>query len=206
MKIIQLKSRYEQENKYKGYERTYGFSDEEGTIRWSCDVYGECIKAPTVYTSASDGNQDFKMVAKRKFLNTTYFLEDKQGSRFAMITRKGIGFRWKILGENNQEIARIIDPACKKEAFFRALFTAQPDSYAVVLDQDLIAIIKNEKLSKKIRQKPKNIIGKFLDKVIEPYGLTLRLEPKYLLTFDTRILLTAMTLLQVHDITGVNRQ
>ena len=123
-----------------------------------------------------------------------------------MITRKGIGFRWKILGENNQEIARIIDPASRKEAFFRELFTAQPDSYAVVLDEDLIAIIKNEKLSKKIRQKPKNIIGKLLEKVIEPSGLTLRLKPKYLSTFDTRILLTGMTLLQVHDITGVNRQ
>ena len=74
MKIIQLKSRYEHENKNKGYERTYGFSDEEGALRWSCDVYGECIKAPTVYTATSDGNQDFKMAAKGKFLNATYFL------------------------------------------------------------------------------------------------------------------------------------
>lgn len=125
MEIIQLKSKYEYKN--KGYERTYEFYDEEEKIRWSCDVYGECIKAPTVYTCATDGNKDFKMAAKGKFLNATYFLEDELSSRFATITRKGIGFRWKILGENNQEIARIIDPASKKEALFRELFTAQPN-------------------------------------------------------------------------------
>ncbi len=206
MEIIQLKSKYERNNKNKGYERTYDFYDEEGKIRWSCDVYGECIKAPTIYTCAADINKDFKMKAKGKFLNATYFLEDELGSRFATITRKGIGFRWKILGENNQEIARIIDPASRKEAFFRELFSALPDSYALVSDEDLIAIIKNEKLSKKIQQKPRNIIGKFLEKVFEPNGLTLRLEPNHLSTFDTRILLAGMTLLQVHDITGVNRQ
>ncbi len=184
----------------------YFFYDEEGEIRWSCDVYGECIKAPTIYRCATDGNKDFKMAAKGKFLNATYFLEDELGSRFATITRKGIGFRWKILGENNQEIARIIDSASRKEAFFRELFSALPDSYVVALDEDLIAIIKNEKLSEKIQQKPRNIIGKLFEKVFEPNGLTLRLETNHLSTFDSRILLAGMTLLQVHDITGVNRQ
>ena len=43
-------------------------------------------------------------------------------------------------------------------------------------------------------------------KVFEPNGLTIRLEPNHLSIFDTRILLAGMTLLQVHDITGVNRQ
>ena len=145
------------------------------------------------------------MVAKGKILNATYFLEDKQGARFATITRKGIGSRWKMLGENNQEIVRIIDPASRKEAFFRDLFSALPDGYAVVLNENLIATIKNEKLSEKIQQKPKNIIGKIFEKIIDPSGLTLRLEHNYLSSFDIRILLAAMTLLQVHDITGVNR-
>ena len=206
MDIIQLKSKYERIDKNKGYERTYEFNGENGKIRWSCDVYGECIKAPTVYKCATDEDNDFKMSAKGKFLNTTYFLEDEMESRFATITRKGIGFRWKILGKNNQEIARIIDPASKKEAFLRELFTAQPDSYAVVLKEDLIATIKNEKLCQKINQKPKNIIGKFFDKINHPTGLTCRLEPNQFSRLDTRILLAGMTLLQVHDITGVNRQ
>ena len=38
MNIIQLKSSYEREHKQKGYERTYYFSDEDGVLRWSCDV------------------------------------------------------------------------------------------------------------------------------------------------------------------------
>lgn len=206
MENIQITSKYEYQNKNKGYERTYFFYDEEGKLRWSCDVYGECIKAPTIYKCATEKNKNFKMAAKRKLLNFTYFLEDEQGSRFAAITRKGTGFRWKILGENNQEIARIIDPANRAEAFSRELFTAQPDSYAVVLDKNLIATIQNEKLSKKIPQTPRNIIGKFFEKIIAPVGLTLRLELNHLATFDTRILIAGMTLLQVHDITGVNRQ
>ncbi len=206
MKTIQIKSRFEHTDKNKGYERTYYFYDEEGALHWSCDVYGECIKAPTVYTSTSDGSQGFKMVAKGKLLNATYYLEDKQGSKFATITRKGIGFRWKILGENDQEIARVIDPASRKEAFFRDLFSALPDGYAVVLGDELIATIKDEKLSDKIQQKPRNIFGKLIEKVFEPKGLTLRLELDHLSNFDTRTLLASMTLLQVHDITGVNRQ
>ena len=206
MKIIQLKSKYEPVNKQKGYERTYAFFDETGDHCWACDVYGECIKSPTVYNPATDGSQEFRMVAKGKILNATYFLEDKQGSIFSTITRKGIGFRWKILGKNNQEIARIIDPASRKEAFFRDLFSALPEGYAVVFVEDLIATIKKERLSKNIQPKQRNILGRFLEKIIEPTGLTLRLAQNYSSSFDIRILLAGMTLLQVHDITGVNRQ
>jgi hypothetical protein len=206
MKIIQQKSRYEPVNKLKGYERTYDFFDETGGLCWTCDVYGECIKSPTVYNSTTDGNQEFKMVAKGKILNAIYFLEDKQGAIFSSITRKGIGFRWKILGENNQEMARIIDPASRKEAFFRDILNALPEGYAVVLDEDLIATIKKERLSKRIKPKHRNILGRFFEKIIEPSGLTLRLEQYYSSSFDIRILLAGMTLLQVHDITGVNRQ
>ena len=128
------------------------------------------------------------------------------GQGLLPLPEKALVFRWKILGNNDQEIARIIDPSSMKEAFFRTLFTALPDSYALVSGENLIAVIKKEKLSKKIPQKPRNFVGKFLEKVFEPSGLTLRLEPDYLSTFDTRILLAGMTLLEVHDITGVNRQ
>ena len=145
------------------------------------------------------------MRAKGKILNATYFLEDCRGERFATITRKGIGFRWKILGKNDQEMARIIDPASRKEAFFRALLSTTPDSYAVVRNQDCVAVIKNEKLTEKNRRKPGNFIGRLLDKAIGQTGLTLRLEPEYVAHFDTRVLVAGMTLLRVHDIVGVNR-
>ena len=50
------------------------------------------------------------------------------------------------------------------------------------------------------------MLGRFFEKIIEPNGLTLRLAQNYSSSFDIRILLAGMTLLQVHDITGVNRQ
>ena len=92
MEILQLTDKFEYKGKNKGYERTYFFHDQEGKMQWSCDVYGQCIKAPTLYTCTDDGNRNFRMAAKGKFLNATYFLEDESGARFAAITRKGIGF------------------------------------------------------------------------------------------------------------------
>ncbi len=202
---IQLKSKYEHLDKKKGYERTYEFYVETGQLYASCDVYGQCIGAATIYRSADSENDSFSMKAKGKFLNFTYYLEDKHGVRFATITRKGIGFRWKILDNKKREIARIIDPASNTEAFFKTLFTALPDSYAILHDKNLIATIQNEKLSKNIPVKPRNLLGKILEKVFIPRGLTLRLENDCQLTLDSRILLAGMTLLHVHDIIGVHR-
>ncbi len=206
MEAIQLTSRYDYKGKQKRYERTYAFYDDAGQLYTTCDVYGACISAPTAYSSTNHQNMNFAMVAKGKLMNATYFLENPGGTRFAAITRKGVGFRWKILGQNEQEIARIIDPASRKEAFFRTLLSAQPNSYAVMSNEDLIAVIKKEDLHEGIRIKPKNVIGKFLDKVIPQRGLTIRFESRHTATVDHRALVAGMTLLDVHDIKGVNRQ
>ncbi|MGB5424981.1 MAG: hypothetical protein WBN03_22630 [Desulfobacterales bacterium] len=206
MDTIQLKSGSDFEGKNKGYESTYKFYDENGDLIFSCDIYGECIKLSTVLTSPRGGDHGFVMKAKGKFLNFTYFLEDDIGARFATITRKGIGFRWKILGEKDHEIARIIDPTSRKEAFFRELLSTSPGSYAGIVNNDLVAIIQNRQLSEKIRKKSKSFIGRLIDKAIGQPGLTLQIEPKYIANFDTRILVAGMTLLRVHDIMGVNRQ
>ena len=205
MKVIQLKGKYEYQDKPKRYERTYYFYDEEGKVNWSCEVYGQCISAATVYTGASQARENFVMTARGKLLNATYYLENESGQRFATITRKGVGFRWKILGKSNREIARIIDPASKKEAFFRALFSALPDGYAIVSGDLLIATISREKLSDNIDPQPKNIVGKLLHKAMPPRGLTLRFEKNQESALDIRMVLAGLTLLQVQDITGVNR-
>jgi hypothetical protein len=86
------------------------------------------------------------------------------------------------------------------------LLSATPNSYAVVANDDLVAVIRNDQLSENIRQKPKNFVARLLDRAIGQVGLTLRLEPGYVSRFDTRILVAGMTLLRVHDIIGVNRQ
>ncbi len=206
MKVIHLKGKYDRTQKKRGYERTYEFYDEGGNLCWSGDVYGECLKAPTVYHSSDGARQNFRMTAKGKLLNATYYLDDAQGTRFATLTRKGVGFRWKVLGEHNQDMGRFIDPASRKEAFLRELFSALPDGYALISGNDLIATVQNEALAPQIRLPRRNIIGTMLEKVFKPHGLTLRLEPPYWSTWDPRILIAGMTLLQVHDITGVRRQ
>jgi len=205
MKIIQLKGDYEYQGKGKGYERTYTFYTDDGNPVTRCDVYGQCISAPTEFGLDENGLFRFIMRAKGKFLNATYFLEDEYGNRFGSITRKGIGFRWKMLDEDSREVARIIDPANWKEAVFRDLLAAQPDSYAVASDQQLIASIAKEQLLESIARKPKNVIGKVFEKILPERGLTMRIQPGQESNIDNRILIAGMTLLQVHDIAGANR-
>ena len=72
--------------------------------------------------------------------------------------------------------------------------------------EDLIALIQNEKLPAALQPRPGNIIGKMLGKVLKSTGLTLRLAPPHVSAGDPRILVAGLTLLQVHDITGVRRQ
>lgn len=50
-----------------------------------------------------------------------------------------------------------------------------------------------------------NIVGKLLHKAMPPRGLTLRFEKDQSAVLDIRMVLAGLTLLQVHDITGVNR-
>ena len=69
----------------------------------------------------------------------------------------------------------------------------------------LVAVIAKEKLSDNIRPEPKNVIGKLLQKVMPSVGLTLRFESGQASKVDSKIIMAGMTLLQVHDITGVNR-
>ena len=206
MKVIQLKTRSDFKGKDKGYEGTYSFHDESGALYLRCDIYGACLKAPTRYVSDSDGAQNFVMRAKGKFMNATYYLEDSAGERFATLTRKGMGFRWKVLDNNKQEVARIVDTAAKGEAFLSALFAALPDSYAVISNQELLATISDESLSEANRKKPGNALGRVLDRVFGQSGLTARIEPEAGDKVDTRILVAGITLLRVHDILGVNRQ
>lgn len=45
-----------------------------------------------------------------------------------------------------------------------------------------------------------------MDMVIPQRGLTMRFEPQHTATVDHRALVAGMTLLEVNDIKGVNRQ
>ncbi len=202
--MIQMLSRYDYKDKGKRYERTYYFHDADGERHWACDIYGQCISAPTEYLHANDAERNFRMVAKGKLLNFTYFVEDHLGNRLGTLTRKGVGFRWKILSANDQEIARIVDPASNKEKVLNTLFAALPDGYAVVAGEQLLADIQSQELTPANRTKPKSLVGRLLDKVtFLNKGLTLNVAPAAKGKVDMRLLLAGMTLIQVHDITGV---
>ena len=202
MRFIQQTSRYDHKDKAKHYQRTYEYVDSNGAVQWNCDVFGSCISAPTVFEPRADGRDRFTMTAKGKFMNATYFLDDDGGQRFATITRKGIGFRWKILDSSDNEISRVVDPASWKEAMVRDVFGGLPDGFAVIQQDSLVARIAKEDLVEDAKTKPKNKLGKFLDKVFTSRAMTLRIEEEQSPVLDLRALVAVMTLLQVHDITG----
>ena len=202
MKFIQQTSIYDHKDKARHYQRTYEYRDEQGDIQWNCDVFGSCISAPTVFAPQAEGCKAFTMTAKGKFMNATYFLDDAGGSRFATITRKGVGFRWKVLDPGNTELIRAVDPASWKEAMVRDVLGGLPDSFAVIENDRFVARIAKEDLVEAAKTKPRNKLGRFLDKVFASRAMTLRVEDGQQLSVDARILVAVMTLLQVHDITG----
>ncbi len=202
MQFIQQTSRYDHKDKARHYQRTYEYRDENGDVQWNCDVFGSCISAPTVFAPQSEDREAFTMRAKGKFMNATYYLEDAGGDRFATITRKGVGFRWKVLAPDDTELVRAVDPASWKEAVVRDVLGGLPNSFAVIESKQFVARIAKEDLVEAAKTKPRNKLGRFLDKVFASRAMTLRVEDGQQLSVDTRILVAVMTLLQVHDITG----
>lgn len=69
----------------------------------------------------------------------------------------------------------------------------------------LSQLSSKEALADETREKPKNALGKFIDKAFGQSGWTLRIESNYTSKFDTRVLVAGLTLLHVRDIVGVNR-
>ncbi len=202
MNFFQQTSRYDHEGKARHYQRTYEFRDQQGAIQWGCDVFGSCISAPTAYAPRADDRDSFTMTAKGKLMNFTYYLDDANGRRFATITRKGIGIRWKALGADNNEMFRIVDPASWKEAMVRDVLGGLPDGFAVIQNDSFVARVAKEDLVEGAKTKPGNRLGELLDKVFSSRGMTLRIEDGQSPSLDPRMLVAAMTLLQVHDITG----
>ncbi len=202
MKFIQQTSRYDHKDKARHYQRTYEYRDEAGDTQWNCDVFSSCISAPTVFSPQADGCKAFTMTAKGKFMTATYFLDSADGNRFASITRKGVGFRWKVVAPGDIELIRVVDPASWKEAMVRDVLGGLPDSFAVIENDRFVARIAKEDLVDAAKTKPKNKLGRFLDKVFTSRAMTLRVEDGQRSSVDTRILVAIMTLLQVHDITG----
>ena len=202
MNFIQQTSCYDHRGKARHYQRTYEYRDQQGAVQWGCDVFGSCISAPTVFVPRGHGRESFTMTAKGRFMNATYYLDDPNRKRFAIVTRKGVGFRWRVFDTDDKEILRIVDSASWKEAMARDVFGGLPDGFAVIQDDTFVARIAKEDLVEGAASKPRNKLGRLLGKAFPSRGMTLRAEDGKETSLDDRVLIAAMTLLQVHDISG----
>jgi len=84
----------------------------------------------------------------------------------------------------------------------RDIFGGLPDGIAVIRNNTFVARIAKEDLVEAAKTRPRNKLGKFLNKVMASRAMTLRIEDGQSASFDPRVLVAVMTLLQVHDITG----
>ena len=140
--------RFEQHSEYEGKKRQYqgtflikGGLASDAPLVYCCDVYGSCIASPTYFRSSPDSKEPvFTMAAKGKVLNNTYYLTegDETGARFATITSKGRGFRWKLLDGSEAEVARFIEPSSLTETILRRVLSGVPDAFVVLKDEELI--------------------------------------------------------------------
>lgn len=110
------------------------------------------------------------------------------------------------MSPDEKEIARVIDPASKKEKVLNEIFAASPDGFAIVSGNRVVAQLQSEELTSENRNQTRNRLGRLLDKIaFLNKGLTLRVDPEFSSAIDIRVLLAAMILLEVHDISGVLR-
>ncbi len=130
----------------KNYSTTYYVYREDESLRCMCDVYGMCIKGPTRFLQDPQAaHAEFRMDAKGKFLNTTYYLrEGDDGSLFGTIKRPKAGRGGTLLDSHNKAIGQLADAATWKEAIVRDMLEGLPEKFVVIADNRLVARISEE--------------------------------------------------------------
>jgi hypothetical protein len=110
-----------------------------------CLVKGRCITHPTIFKpTAEEEDPLFRMEAKRKVLNRTYYLFDPLGTRpFATIAQGGKGL-WRVLDDTDRERCVFVDSGTKGEKVAEAVLGGSPDRYAVIAGDRVLAQIRME--------------------------------------------------------------
>jgi hypothetical protein len=182
----------------ENYSSTYRVYREDDSLRCMCDVYGMCIKGPTRFLRDHEAaHAEFRMEAKGKFMNTTYYLrEGDKGSLFGSIKRPLTGHGSTLLDTTGRVIGQITDTATWKEAVVRNMLEGLPDKFAVVSDNRLIARIGEEL---RPQTEEPNRLKRFFKKLLPKSDWVLRLEPDAESIIDERFLIAGMILLHEYD-------
>ena len=140
-----FESKMEDASILKGSTNSYFIRDRNMDLVAYCLVKGKCITHPTIFQSSVEEEQPlFRMEAKRKILNKTYFLFDPLGARpFATIAQGGKGL-WRILDDEGREQYAFVDSSTTGEKVGAAVLGGSPDRYAVIAGDRVIAQIRME--------------------------------------------------------------
>jgi hypothetical protein len=188
----------------KGSTNSYFIRDRKMDLLGYCQVKGKCITHPTMFRSSPEaGTEWFRMEAKGKFLNMTYFLFEPDGPEpFATITQKGKGL-WRVLDKAGQEHCRFVDCRSMGEKTAEALLGGSPDDYAITSGGDLVlARIRMEpRPDEESGVQEQGFLRRIFKNFTRKSDWIMALEPESAET-DRRPLIAGMILLIEHTIAG----
>ena len=187
----------------KGSTNSYFIRDRNMCPLAYCQVKGKCITHPTIFRSAPETESAwFRMEAKRKILNMTYFLyESSEATPFATITQKGKGL-WRALDGADREQCRFVDSSTKGEKTAEILLGGSPDRYAVVAAERVLARIRMEpRPEEEPTSQDQGFLKRIFKTITRKSDWVMALEPTSA-DVDHRTLIAGMILLIEHTIAG----
>lgn len=184
----------------KGSTNSYFIRNQDLTLLAYCLVKGRCITHPTVFRTSPEAESWFRMDAKRKVLNMTYFLFEPGTSKpFATITCRGKGC-WRILDATDREACYFADGSTWADTTGQVLLGGSPDRYLVISERSALAHIRMEP-----RPEPgqpaenQGFLKRALKAFLRKSDWVMTLEPSAV-NLDHRLLIAGMILLIEHTI------
>jgi hypothetical protein len=131
------------EGKPRSYTGTYFVKDLGGMLFSSCDTFGHCLKAPTVFRASYDDQSiQFVMEARGRILNRTFDLRRTRSVAPFAIIQGDREQGWEVASPAGHRIVRILDAQrWKKRLLFRS-GVGTPERYVVLRGALPIAVIR----------------------------------------------------------------
>jgi len=144
----------------KGATSWYSIADANDEPLFACHVVGSCLGGTTTFHETADEEEVlFRLDAKRKWLNLTYYVcEGASGPRIAtleLFASRGM----KVSGPDGGEQYRVVDPQGKLDKFMQDVLEGACGEYALVSDDRVIGQFGRRDRAEEARPTRKGLLG-----------------------------------------------
>jgi hypothetical protein len=197
--VYRFTKRYEPAGKPRGYSHSYWVSGPGDAPCFYCDTIRHTVRHPCeVFTAPSKRESVFVIQPVAALIVTTYrVLASDTGREIGALKRRMGGARWSLRDATEREVARLIDPTPLRARMTQALLDGDPDGYAIVAGDRIIADLRKGR-----KQEPRPGLGparRFLVLLVTPRDWELTLRGEAADAVDHRLLIAAVLLMHEHD-------